>query len=40
MDGYSANEILNDKFGYSYDDIILLPNYIDFTVNDVKLSWY
>tara|TARA_B100000575_G_C23097014_1_gene632769 strand:+ start:125 stop:1624 length:1500 start_codon:yes stop_codon:yes gene_type:complete len=38
MDGYSANEILNDKFGYSYDDIILLPNYIDFTVNDVKLS--
>jgi IMP dehydrogenase len=38
MDGYSAKEILDDKFGYSYDDIILLPSYIDFTVNDVKLS--
>ena len=38
MDGYSAQDILNDKVGYSYDDLILLPSYIDFTVNDVKLE--
>jgi hypothetical protein len=23
--------------GYSYDDIIILPGYIDFNVNDVSL---
>ena len=38
MDGYSAHEILEDKVGYSYDDLILLPSYIDFTVNQVQLS--
>lgn len=37
-DGYSLEEIFNDKNGYSYDDIIMLPGYIDFSVNDVDLE--
>ncbi len=34
MDGYSAKKIFNTPTGYSYDDIIILPGYIDFNVND------
>ena len=37
MDGYSAKKIFNTPTGYSYDDIIILPDYIDFNVNDVSL---
>ena len=38
MDGYSAEKIFNTHTGYSYDDIIILPGYIDFNVNDVSLK--
>ena len=37
MDGYSVKKIFNTPTGYSYDDIIILPGYIDFNVNDVSL---
>lgn len=38
MDGCIATEIFNDKIGYAYDDIIILPGYIDFSISDVKLK--
>ena len=37
MDGYIAKEIFNDKIGFAYDDLIILPGYIDFSVSDIKL---
>lgn len=38
MDGFSAQELLNDKVGLTYDDLILLPGYIDFSNEDVSLK--
>jgi len=35
--GLSAEEVFGQKFGYTYDDLILLPGHIDFTTNDVNL---
>lgn len=32
------NNIINKNTSYSYDDIILLPGYIDFSVNDVNIK--
>ena len=37
-DGCSIDEIFNDKIGYSYDDIIILPGYINFSVKDIVLK--
>jgi IMP dehydrogenase len=38
MDGCVAKEIFNNKTGYAYDDIIILPGYIDFSVSNVDLK--
>jgi len=38
QDGFSAEEIFNQLTGYTYNDIILLPGYIDFDVKDVSLK--
>lgn len=41
MDGYCVSSIFekNNNFtGYTYDDIILMPGYIDFTMNDISLE--
>jgi IMP dehydrogenase len=38
LDGFSAEEVLSQITGYTYNDIILLPGYIDFDVKDVILK--
>ena len=38
MDGISAETLFNSKTGYAYDDIIILPGFIDFAVSDVNLT--
>jgi len=42
MNGYSALDIFENKngncMGYTYDDIILMPGYINFTMNDINLE--
>ena len=42
MNGYSALDIFENCngscTGYTYDDIILMPRYIDFTMNDINLE--
>ena len=38
MDGCSANTIFKSKHGYTYDDLILLPRYIDFPNSDITLK--
>merc|ERR1719158_1315851 len=41
LDGRSAQEIFGKPetlIGYTYDDLICLPGFIDFTVNDVVLE--
>ncbi len=37
MDGFSADELLLGPIGLTYDDLIFLPGYIDFSHNDVCL---
>ncbi len=37
-DGVSAKELFGGKMGYTYDDIILLPGHINFSVDEVNLS--
>lgn len=37
-DGVSAKELFGGKMGYTYDDIILLPGHINFSVEEVNLS--
>lgn len=37
-DGFSAEEVFNQITGYTYNDIILLPGFIDFDVKDVNLE--
>lgn len=37
-DGFSADEIFNQKIGYTYNDIILLPGFFDFDNNNVTLE--
>jgi len=37
-DGVSAKELFGGKMGYTYDDIILLPGHIAFSVDDVTLN--
>ena len=38
MDGNSAHSIFKNKYGYTYDDLIILPNYIDFPNSDISLK--
>ena len=38
MDGLNASELFKGRYSYSYDDLILLPAYIDFTLNDINLE--
>ena len=38
QDGCSAQQIFDSKYGYAYDDIIILPNYIDFSTNEISLE--
>jgi len=38
LDGFSASDILEGPIGYSYNDIILLPRYFDFSVDEVNLK--
>ena len=37
-DGNSLDTIFNDKIGYTYDDIIVLPGYISFSTEMVLLQ--
>jgi len=37
-DGFSAEQIFSGPYGYSYDDFLLLPGYIDFNPDDVDLK--
>jgi hypothetical protein len=37
-DGYSAKAVFSNPTTYTYDDLIMLPGYIDFTTGDVKLQ--
>jgi IMP dehydrogenase len=37
-DGRDAETLFGDGHGYTYDDIILLPGHIDFTVDEVELE--
>lgn len=36
--GWSAHQIMNRIYTYAYDDLILLPGYIDFPVHEVSLQ--
>ena len=38
MDGLNASELFKGRYSYSYDDLILLPAYIDFTLNEINLE--
>lgn len=37
-DGFTARKIMSQGYSYTYDDIILLPGYIDFPTEEVELS--
>ena len=37
-DGLSAEQVFSHKYGYTYDDLILLPGHIDFAVDDISLT--
>ena len=36
-DGISAQSIFSKGIGYTYDDFIILPGYIDFSTDDIQL---
>ena len=38
MDGINATTLFYGVIGYTYDDLILLPGYIDFDINQVQLK--
>ncbi len=38
LDGLSATELFDTRYGYAYDDIIILPGYIDFSIEDINLE--
>ena len=38
MDGCNAQLLFSGKMGYTYDDIILLPGYIDFPLEHIRLQ--
>ena len=35
--GFEAKDIFNQVIGYTYNDIILMPGYLDFAAGDVDL---
>jgi hypothetical protein len=37
-DGFTATKLFNRGYSYTYDDVIFLPHYIDFSTNDISLS--
>ncbi|KAM7250237.1 hypothetical protein ACFE04_022120 [Oxalis oulophora] len=37
-DGYSASKLFSKQYSYTYDDLIFLPGYIDFSAEHVSLS--
>ena len=37
-DGYTAEQLFASSSGYTYDDLIILPGHIHFTVDDVSLQ--
>ena len=38
MDGFLIKDIFKKPFSYAYDDIILFPDYTDFTLNNINLE--
>lgn len=38
MDGFSAKQLFQSRTGYAYDDIIVLPGFINFPVSEVNLN--
>ena len=38
MNGSNAEKLFSSPYGYTYDDIILLPGYIDHLIKDVNLT--
>jgi len=38
IDGNCAQDVFNNKIGFAYDDVIILPGYIDFSVSDVNIK--
>jgi IMP dehydrogenase len=38
MDGYTAEQLFASSSGYTYDDLIILPGHIHFTVDTVELK--
>jgi IMP dehydrogenase len=40
MNGTEAKEIFSEKYGFTYDDIIILPGYISFSINDISLKTF
>ena len=36
--GWSAQQLMGRAYTYAYDDLILLPGYIDFPVHEVSLT--
>ena len=38
MDGFNAEHIFDRRTGYAYDDLIILPGYIDFPVSSINLK--
>ncbi|KAF2073403.1 hypothetical protein CYY_005282 [Polysphondylium violaceum] len=38
VDGFDVFELFAQKYGYTYDDIIMLPGHINFSADDVKLG--
>ncbi|XP_026386116.1 inosine-5'-monophosphate dehydrogenase-like isoform X2 [Papaver somniferum] len=37
-DGFPADRLFNQRYSYTYDDVIFLPHYIDFPTDAVNLS--
>ncbi|XP_030966615.1 inosine-5'-monophosphate dehydrogenase 2-like [Quercus lobata] len=37
-DGFASTRLFNQGYSYTYDDVIFLPHYIDFSTDDVSLS--
>ena len=37
-DGFATTKLFNHGYSYTYDDVIFLPHYIDFSTDDVSLS--
>jgi IMP dehydrogenase/GMP reductase len=37
-DGLTKNKLFETNNGYTYDDIIILPGYIDFSIDDIDLK--